>query len=105
MEKLNQSVAGASYAGSRQADNAPENLYAQVKVSGKVVASVWKSGLVELPNEYAYLNSQISQTDSASERAQLLAKALGGAVSYAAPSEGTSSYTFSESLKQILKNT
>jgi len=103
IEKLNNTVkaseAGANY---QKADNSRDNLYAQVKVSGKVVANIWKSGLVELPNTYAHLSSEITSTSSASDRAEQLAKALGGVISYASNGTETPSYSFSESLKKIL---
>jgi hypothetical protein len=103
IEKLNNIVkaseAGANY---QKADNSPNNLYAQVKVSGKVVASIWKSGLVELPNAYAHLSAEITSTSSASDRANQIAKALGGEISYASNATETPSYSFSESLKKIL---
>ena len=103
IEKLNNIVkaseAGANY---QKADNSRDNLYAQVKVSGKVVANIWKSGLVELPNTYAHLSSEITSTSSASDRADQIAKALGGEISYASNGTETPSYSFSESLKKIL---
>jgi hypothetical protein len=103
MEKLNNIVkaseTGANY---QKADNSQNNLYAQVKVSGKVVANIWKSGLVELPNAYAHLSSEITATSSASDRAEHIAKALGGVISYASNDTETPSYSFSESLKKIL---
>lgn len=103
IEKLNNIVkaseAGANY---QKADNSRDNLYAQVKVSGKVVASIWKSGLVELPNAYAHLSSEITSTSSASDRAEQIAKALGGEISYASNGTETPSYSFSASLKKIL---
>ncbi len=106
IEKLNNIVkaseAGANY---QKADNSRDNLYAQVKVSGKVVANIWKSGLVELPNTYAHLSSEItstSSTSSTSDRADQIAKALGGEISYASNGTETPSYSFSESLKKIL---
>jgi hypothetical protein len=103
IEKLNNIVkaseAGANY---QKADNSRDNLYAQVKVSGKVVANIWKSGLVELPNTYAHLSSEITSTSSASDRAEQIAKALGGVISYASNGTETPSYSFSESLKKIL---
>ncbi|MFC2974585.1 hypothetical protein ACFOJE_20530 [Azotobacter bryophylli] len=103
IEKLNNIVkaseAGANY---QKADNSRDNLYAQVKVSGKVVANIWKSGLVELPNAYAHLSSEITATSSASDRAEQIAKALGGEISYASNGTETPSYSFSESLKKIL---
>ena len=103
IEKLNNIVkaseAGANY---QKPDNSRDNLYAQVKVSGKVVANIWKSGLVELPNAYAHLSSEITATSSASDRAEQIAKALGGVISYASNDTETPSYSFSESLKKIL---
>jgi hypothetical protein len=103
IEKLNNIVkaskAGANY---QKVDNSRDNLYAQVKVSGKVVANIWKSGLVELPNTYAHLSSEITSTSSASDRADQIAKALGGEISYASNGTETPSYSFSESLKKIL---
>jgi hypothetical protein len=103
MEKLNSIVkAGEAAAAYQKADNSRDNLLAQVKVSGEVVASIWKSGLVELPNAYAHLSSEIPPTSSASERATQIAKALGGEISYANNGTETTSYSFSESLKRIL---
>lgn len=104
VEKLNDVKVGETNVVSKRADNSQEDLYAEVKVSGKVVASIWKSGLVELPNSYAYLSSEIGSTSSASDRAAQIAKALGGEVSYASNTKDSPSYSFSESLKQILNS-
>lgn len=104
VERLSDVKAGETNVVSKKADNNQEDLYAEVKVSGKVVASIWKSGLVELPNSYAYLSSEIGSTSSASDRAAQIAKALGGEVSYASNAKDSPSYSFSESLKQILNS-
>lgn len=103
IEKLNNIVkASEAVANYQKADNSQNNLYAQVKVSGKVAANIWKSGLVELPNAYVHLSSEITATSSASDRAEQIAKALGGEISYASNGTETPSYSFSESLKKIL---
>lgn len=87
----------------RRPDNSPENLYAEVKVNGEVVATIWKTGLAQVPNKYAGILNEISNKyDTAYERTNALAKALDGKVSYY--KEDVASYSFSDSLSKILSS-
>lgn len=67
-------------------DNAPENLYAQVKVNGKVVATLYNSGCSETSNAVGgqlqdlLMNPQGSGPQLAQTRAEQIAAALGGTV-------------------------
>lgn len=68
------------------ADNAPENIYAQVKVNGKVVATLYNSGVSETSNAVGgqlqdmLMNPSGSGPQLAQSRAEQIAKALGGTV-------------------------
>jgi hypothetical protein len=68
------------------ADNAPENTYAQVKVNGKVVATLYNSGGSETSNAVGaklgdlLMNPSGSGPQLAQSRAEAIAKALGGTV-------------------------
>ncbi|PJG50714.1 hypothetical protein CVM73_34770 [Bradyrhizobium forestalis] len=67
-------------------DNAPENLYAQVKVDGKVVATLYKSGSSAMTNQAAGKIGKLkdppglSGPDLAQWRADQYAERLGGTV-------------------------
>ena len=76
----------------KKADNTQENIYAQIKVAGKVVATIWKSGIFEVPNEYASFASETANIDSASGRTQKLAELLGGEITK--PQTETSQQTY-----------
>lgn len=88
-----------------EADNTSNNLYAEISVNDKVVAKIWESGLTKLPNSHASLASELSQSgtgiQTAQERAEQIAKALGGKIDYA---NQPSSYSFSESLANLLSS-
>ncbi|MDQ7735385.1 hypothetical protein QT231_22010 [Halomonas sp. SpR1] len=84
----------------RNADNAPENLFAEIKVNGKVVAKVWDSGLAQTPRDLQ-LSTNGGGLPLAQERAEQIAKELGGEINY---STKPSSYSFSDSLAQILNS-
>jgi hypothetical protein len=69
-------------------DNAPENVYAQVKVNGKVVATLYNSGASATTNEAAALAGRLDEPTIvgpalAQWRAEAYAKALGGSVELA----------------------
>lgn len=85
-----------------EADNTSNNLYAEISVNDKVVAKVWESGLTKLPNSLA---NELSQSGSgiqtAQERSEQIAEALGGKIDYA---NQPSSFSFSESLANLLSN-
>ena len=67
-------------------DNAPENVYARVKVNGKVVATLYNSGASETSNAVgAQLQNMLMHPDGtgpqlAQSRADKIAAALGGTV-------------------------
>ena len=86
----------------RKADISPENLYAEVKVNGEVVATVWKSGLMATPNKYSDIALQGSKYETPQERVEFLVSAFGGEVSYYNQSQNTPSYSFSASLAKVL---
>lgn len=89
----------------RAADNTQENLFAEIKVSGKVVAQVWESGLVKLTGPHAGLANELNQsgagTQLAHDRAEQIARVLKGEISY---TNKPNSYTFSESLTKLLSS-
>lgn len=68
--------------GSLIPDNAPENLYAEIKRDGEAVAKTWEKGSIYLPNKYAAALSKIPENSSAEERTQLLLNAIGGTLYY-----------------------
>ncbi|TFH87037.1 hypothetical protein EQG41_09305 [Billgrantia azerbaijanica] len=88
----------------READNSPEKLYAEITVNGKVVAKVWETGIVGLPNAHAGLADRLSDSGAnlAQERTQQIAEALGGTIHYTDNARQARSYTFSESLAQLM---
>jgi hypothetical protein len=67
-------------------DNAPENIYATVKVAGKVVATLYNGGGSETSNAVgAKLGDMLMHPDGAGpqlaqSRAEMIAKALGGTI-------------------------
>ena len=72
-----------------QADNAPGNIYATVKVNGKVVATLYNSGAAETSNAtYAKVSKLPSMGEGemlvgpelAQKRAEEIAKAMGGKI-------------------------
>jgi len=85
----------------QKADNSPENLYAELKLNGETVATVWKSGMM-MPNKYASISGQASKYQTAQERVDFLVKALGAEVSYYNKQNASPSYSFSDSLAKIL---
>lgn len=80
----------------KKADNTQENIYAQIKVAGKVVATIWKSGIFEVPNEYASFASETANIDSASGRTQKLAELLGGEITKPQTETSPQTYHFKE---------
>jgi len=63
------------------ADNAAENLYAEVRANGKVVARLYNSGVAELLNgPIANLTRSGSGPQLAQDRAEQIAKDLGGTI-------------------------
>jgi|TARA_R110000796_G_scaffold247125_3_gene372367 hypothetical protein len=88
-------------------DNSPENLFAEITVHGKVVAKVWDTGLAQTPRDLQ-LNMDGGGLSFAQERAEEIAKKLGGEINYAtkASSDTTqpNSYSFSDSLARILNS-
>ena len=74
-------------------DNAPENIYAQVKVNGKVVATLYNSGASETSNAIGaklqdmLMNPSGSGPQLAQSRAEQIAAALGGTVVKAATAQ------------------
>lgn len=90
--------------GTRRPDDSPENKYAEITINGEVVATVWKTGIAQVSNKYSSILNEISEkSDTAYERANLLAKALNGEVSY--HNSNSPSYSFSDSLSKILSST
>jgi len=76
------------------ADNDPSNLYAEVKVSGHTVASLYNSGSVAMSNAAAArtrdlpsMNSSVVGPQLAQMRAEEIAKALGGTIEPAATAQ------------------
>lgn len=65
-------------------DNAPQNTYATVTVNGKVVATLYNSGGAEMTNAAAGLVGDLPNSlggpSLAQERAEYIAKALGGTI-------------------------
>ncbi|NEW92633.1 hypothetical protein [Rhodopseudomonas sp. BR0M22] len=99
MQRANEPPAGP-------ADNAPENTYAQIKVDGKVVATVYNSGVSEMSNRAAGAVGDLQDPPGllgpnlAQWRAENYARRLGGTVEKAStaitqaqwkPRESTSS--------------
>lgn len=91
MEKAYQRLDGA-------ADNAPENIYAQVKVNGRVVATLYNSGAAETSNSVAaqlqdlLMNPSGSGPNLAQTRAEQIAAALGGTVEKASTAQTPSQW-------------
>lgn len=86
--------------GSLIPDNAPENLYAEIRVKGEVAAKIWNKGSIYIPDKFASILSAIPENSSAKERTEIIAKALGGTIHY--PASQSPSYTFSQSLQTML---
>jgi hypothetical protein len=65
-------------------DNAPENIYAQVfGPSDKLVATIYKKGIVATSNDIAAkMAPQFEKLDSPKDRAEAIAKEVGGTVVY-----------------------
>lgn len=78
-------------------DNIPENVYAQVRVDGQVVATLYNSGASEMSNEAAALAGRMDEPslvgpDLAKWRAAAYARALGGTVEMAATAKSQSEW-------------
>lgn len=78
-------------------DNLPENVYAQVRVEGKIAATLYNSGASEMSNEAAALVGKLNDPglvgpDLAKWRAEAYAKALGGTVEMAATAKSQSEW-------------
>lgn len=86
----------------QKADNSPENLYAELKLNGETVATVWKTGVMMLPNKYSEISAQVSKYNTAQERVDFIVKALGAEVSYYNKQNTSPSYSFSASLANVL---
>lgn len=75
------------------ADNAPENIYAQVKVNGEVVATLYNSGAAETSNSVGaklqdiFANTTGSGPQAAQTRAEQIAAALGGTIEKASTAQ------------------
>jgi hypothetical protein len=83
---LNMNAAEARFA-TEVPDNAPQNIYATVKVNGKVVATLYNSGGSATSNAAAGLVGDLQDPpglnggpDLAQSRAERIAKALGGTI-------------------------
>ncbi|HYG88235.1 MAG TPA: hypothetical protein VD978_18480 [Azospirillum sp.] len=63
-------------------DNAPENLFAEIRVGNDVIAKVYNSGLAELPNGVGNIdvNTGRQGPEAAQARAEKIAEVLGGKV-------------------------
>jgi len=68
------------------ADNAPEKAFKQVMVNGKVAATIYESGVMSFSDEFSQMHNlpfpmeASSPTQLAMQRAEMLAKALGGEI-------------------------
>jgi hypothetical protein len=88
-------------------DNAPQNTYATVKVDGKVVATLYNSGCVEMTNEAAAKVGDLQDSpgfiggpDEAKWRAERIAKATGGTIEKASTAITQSEWTPRPSVSQ-----
>ena len=80
--------------------SSPENLYAEIKVNGEVVASIWNTTLLTSPDYYEFA-LKATHIETLQGRVDFLAQAIGGEVSY--NKQNTSpSYSFSNTLANIL---
>ena len=63
-------------------DNAPENLYAEIRVGNRTIAKVYNSGCTETPNDLGYIDlKQDGQGPTlAKVRAEQIAAAIGGTI-------------------------
>ncbi|HYI28701.1 MAG TPA: hypothetical protein VD863_12725 [Bradyrhizobium sp.] len=81
-------------------DNAPQNIYATVKVNGKVVATLYNGGSSMMTNAAAGAVGDLQDPpglnggpDLAQARAERIAKALGGTIEKAPPAIAQSQWT------------
>ncbi len=66
----------------RHAKDYPAEIYGQITVNGKLVATVWDDGSAEMPGPIAGLTNDGSQQEIAKARAREIAQALGGEIRY-----------------------
>lgn len=81
--------------------SSPENLYAEIKINGEVMATVWNATLQVAPKYYEFA-LEASNIETLQERVDFLAQAIGGEVSYYNKQNTSPSYSFSDSLAKIL---
>lgn len=62
------------------AENSPENAVQTVVKNNQLVATIYKSGVVEISNQFAGNLRNLSLPDSGAIRATMIAKAVGGEV-------------------------
>lgn len=62
------------------ADNSPENAVRTVVKNNQLVATIYKSGVVEVSNQFAENLRNLSLPDSGAIRATMIAEAVGGEV-------------------------
>lgn len=62
------------------ADNSPENAVQTVVKNNQLVATIYKSGVVEISNQFAENLRNLSLPDSGAIRATMIAEAVGGEV-------------------------
>lgn len=62
------------------ADNSPENAVQTVVKNNQLVATIYKSGVVEISNKFAENLRNLSLPDSGAIRATMIAEAVGGEV-------------------------
>jgi len=62
------------------ADNSPENAVQTVVKNNQLVATIYKSGVVEISNQFAENLRNLSLSDSGATRATMIAEAVGGEV-------------------------
>lgn len=79
----------------------PENLYAEIKVEGRIVATVWKNGGVTIDPKYRDIAVQSESIKSAQERVDFLVNTLSAEASYFTQSNSDQAYSFSEAMAKI----
>src|SRR6185436_20016289 len=89
-------------------DNAPQNIYATVKVDGKVVATLYNAGSVAMTNQAGAMVGDLQDPpdlnggpDLAQWRAERIAKAVGGTVEKASTAIAQSAWKPRETLSII----
>ena len=84
-----------------------ENKYAEIKVNGEIVATVYNSGLVVSPDKYSSspYRDELASIYKPQDRVNFLSNYFSGEVSYFDQKDTSQSYSFSDSLAKILNKT